>query len=44
MKLSPTMKSFGTAENPDFEQVEETAILVTVKDIYPEKTERHLVF
>lgn len=44
MKLSPTMKSFGTAMNPDFGGVEETAILVTVDDIYPEKTERHLVF
>jgi len=44
MKLSPTMKSFGTAINPDFGGVEETGILVTVKDIYPEKTERHLNF
>jgi Acetyltransferase (GNAT) domain len=44
MKLSPTMKSFGTAVNPEFGGVEETGILVTTKDIYPEKTERHLVF
>jgi len=42
MKLSSTMKSFGTAVNPDFGGVEETGILVTVADIYPEKTERHL--
>jgi len=41
MKLSPTMKSFGTAINPDFGGVEETGILITVADIYPEKTERH---
>ncbi len=44
MKLSPSMKSFGTAVNPEFGGVEETGILVTVEDIYPEKTERHLVF
>lgn len=44
MKLSPTMKSFGTAINPEFGGVEETGILVTTADIYPEKTERHLTF
>jgi hypothetical protein len=44
MKLSPTMKSFGTAENPDFGGVEETGILVKVADIYPEKKERHTTF
>lgn len=42
MQLSPTMKSFGTAENPDFGGVEETGILVTLDDIYLEKKERHL--
>jgi len=42
MKLSPTMKSFGTAINPDFGGVEETGILVTVADIYEEKKERHI--
>ena len=44
MKLSPSMKSFGTAVNPEFGGVEETGILVTVDDIYPEKKERHLNF
>lgn len=44
MKLSPTMKSFGTAINSEFGGVEETGILVTTADIYPEKTERHLIF
>lgn len=44
MKLSPTMKTFGTAINSEFGGVEETGILVTTADIYPEKTERHLVF
>lgn len=42
MKISDTMKSFGTAVNPDFGGVEETGILVTVADIYPEKKERHI--
>lgn len=42
MQLSPTMKSFGTALNPDFGGVEETGILVTIEDIYEEKKARHL--
>lgn len=42
MNLSPTMKTFGTAINKEFGNVEETAILVTLKDIYEEKKERHL--
>ena len=44
MRLSPTMKTFGTAVNPDFGGVEETGILVKVADVYPEKKERHLTF
>ena len=43
MRLSPTMKSFGTAINPDFGGVEETGILVTVADVYQTKKERHLI-
>lgn len=42
MQLSPTMKSFGTAQNQDFGGVEETGILVTIADIYDSKKERHL--
>jgi hypothetical protein len=42
MNLSPTMKTFGTAVNPDFGDVEETGILVTMADIYDEKKERHV--
>ena len=42
MNLSPTMKTFGTAVNPEFGGVEETAILVTIADIFPEKKERHM--
>jgi hypothetical protein len=43
MQLSPSMKMFGTALNSDFGGVEETGILVTINDIYPEKKERHVV-
>jgi hypothetical protein len=43
MHLSPTMKTFGTAVNPDFGGVEETGILVTIDDIYLEKKERHIL-
>jgi hypothetical protein len=42
MHLSPTMKTFGTAVNPDFGDVEETGILVTIADIYEDKKERHV--
>lgn len=42
MNLSPSMKTFGTAVNPDFGNVEETGILVTIGDIYQEKKERHI--
>jgi hypothetical protein len=43
MNLSPSMKTFGTAVNPEFGNVEETAILVTIDDIYQEKKERHMM-
>ena len=42
MNLSATMKTFGTAVNPEFGNVEETGILVTLSDIYLEKKERHM--
>ncbi|NBC25173.1 MAG: GNAT family N-acetyltransferase [Bacteroidetes bacterium] len=42
MGLSPTMKVFGTSLNKDFGDVEETAIMVTIKDIDAEKKSRHL--
>lgn len=44
MSLSPTMKTFGTAVNPEFGNVEETAILVTIADIYEDKKERHMQY
>ncbi|MBN2350609.1 MAG: GNAT family N-acetyltransferase [Bacteroidales bacterium] len=40
--LSPTLRSFGTAINHHFGEVEETAIMVTLKDIYSSKVERHI--
>ncbi len=42
MGLSPNMKTFGTAVNTEFGDVEETGILVTIADIYEEKKERHI--
>ncbi len=42
MNLSSTMKTFGTAVNEHFGEVEETGILVTVNDIFPVKKDRHL--
>lgn len=42
MNLSSTMKTFGTALNDHFGDVEETGILVTVDDIYDVKKERHV--
>ena len=42
MNLSPSMKSFGTAINHEFGDVEETGILITIADIYQAKLERHV--
>jgi hypothetical protein len=42
MNLSPTMKVFGTAMNYSFGDVEETALMVTLNDMYDEKIERHI--
>ncbi len=42
MNLSSTMKTFGTALNDHFGNVEETGILVTVNDIYDVKRDRHI--
>lgn len=42
MQLSPTMKSFGTATNPDFGGVEETGILIKIDDVYEKKKDRHV--
>jgi hypothetical protein len=42
MNLSSTMKTFGTAINDHFGNVEETGILITINDIYVGKKERHV--
>lgn len=42
MTLSPTMRYFGTAINPEFGDVEESAILVAVSEITDEKKRRHI--
>ena len=42
MNLSPSLKTFGTVINPSFGEVEETAILITVNDLYKQKVERHV--
>ena len=42
MNLSSTMKTFGTALNDHFGNVEETGILVTFNDIYDVKRDRHI--
>lgn len=42
MNLSSTMKTFGTAVNHRFGNVEETGILMIVDDIFPSKKDRHL--
>lgn len=42
MSLSPSMKTFGTAINPGFGGVEETAILIKIPDVYEAKKKRHI--
>ncbi|MFA8449786.1 MAG: GNAT family N-acetyltransferase [Bacteroidales bacterium] len=42
MNLSSTMRTFGTAVNDHFGNVEETGIIVTIADIYDFKIDRHV--
>ena len=42
MNLSPSMRSFGTAVNDRFGDVEETGIIITIKELYEAKTQRHV--
>ena len=42
MGLSPTLQCFGTSDNVDFGEVEETAILIKIEDIYEAKKERYI--
>lgn len=42
MNLSPSMRTFGTAINDRFGDVEETGIIITVKELYQKKADRHM--
>lgn len=42
MNLSPSMRTFGTAINHHFGNVEETAMLIRINDLYKQKVERHI--
>jgi hypothetical protein len=42
MSLSPSLKTFGTVNNPYFGNVEETAMMITINDLYAQKVERHI--
>ncbi len=42
MNLSGSMKMFGTTINDEFGEVEESAIIITIADIYDYKKDRHL--
>jgi len=42
MNLSPSMRTFGTAINDRFGDVEETGIIITIKDLYSQKVGRHV--
>jgi len=42
MNLSGSMKMFGTAINDEFGKVEESAIIITIADIYDYKKDRHM--
>ncbi len=42
MTLSPSMKTFGTAINEEFGDVEETAIIINLHDLYASKSSRHV--
>lgn len=42
MNLSPSMKTFGTAVNDEFGEVEETGIIITIKEVYQAKVDRHV--
>ena len=42
MSLSPSMRMFGTAINHEFGEVEESAIMLTIDEIYDAKKKRHI--
>lgn len=42
MGLSPSMRMFGTAINPEFGEVEESGIFFEIEEIFEEKKRRHI--
>jgi len=42
MSLSPKMRTFGTAVNHEFGEVEETGILIAINEILEDKKKRHI--
>lgn len=42
LNISPSMRTFGTVDNPFFENMEDTGIMITIGDIYPSKIDRHI--
>ncbi len=42
MNLSPSMRTFGTAINPYFGDVEETGLMITINDLYGDKVKRYV--
>ena len=42
MSLSPRMRTFGTAINKEFGEVEETGILIAIDEILADKKKRHM--
>lgn len=42
LNISPSLQSFGTVDNPYFENMEDTGIMITIGDIYASKKDRHL--
>jgi hypothetical protein len=42
MNLSPSMKTFGTSVNERFGGVEETGIIIPIKELYQAKVNRHV--
>ncbi|MCU4165085.1 GNAT family N-acetyltransferase [Carboxylicivirga caseinilyticus] len=42
MNLSPSMRTFGTAINDRFGDVEETGIIITINELYKQKVGRHV--
>lgn len=40
--LSPTMQTFGTVCDPDFGEVYDTFMMITLDDVYPDKKDRYV--